>query len=64
MEQGIVDVVTQLISNCGFPIAAFLLMWHTCHTTLTNVTETVGELKKLLETAIDLGFGRGGKDDA
>jgi len=37
--------ITQLISNVGFPIAAFLLMWKTHNTTLKKLTEAIHQLK-------------------
>lgn len=37
------DVVT-LISNVGFPIAAFLLMWYQSNTTIRECTKAITEL--------------------
>lgn len=37
------DVVT-LISNVGFPIAAFLLMWYQSNTTIKECTKAITEL--------------------
>lgn len=37
------DVAT-LISNVGFPIAAFLLMWYQSNTTIRECTKAITEL--------------------
>lgn len=37
------DIYT-LISNVGFPIAAFLLMWYQSNTTIKECTKAITEL--------------------
>lgn len=37
---------TELISEVGFPIAAFLLMWYSHNTTLKKLTEAIDLLKE------------------
>ena len=37
--------ITELISNVGFPIAAFMMMWFSNHTTLKKLTTAIDELK-------------------
>jgi len=39
------EQIPTLISNYGFPIAAFLLMWWTHNTTLKKLIEAINELK-------------------
>lgn len=36
--------LTALISNVGFPIAAFLLMWYQSNTTIKECTKAITEL--------------------
>jgi len=40
--------ITELISNVGFPIAAFLLMWYSHNTTLKKLTLAIVELKECM----------------
>ena len=40
-------IPTDLISDVGFPIGAFLLMWYSHNTTLNKLTN---EFKRLTET--------------
>lgn len=44
-----VELFTQLISNVGFPIAAFGLMWWTHNTTLKKLTSAINTLKECLK---------------
>ena len=39
-----VNVISQIISNVGFPIAAYLLMWHTCNKTMAEVRDALNAL--------------------
>ncbi len=41
--------ITELISNVGFPIAAFIMMWYSHHTTLKKLTTAVNELKDYMK---------------
>ena len=40
-----VDVIMQAISNVGFPIVAFCLMWYLCNTTIKENTQAITELR-------------------
>jgi hypothetical protein len=37
--------ITTLVSNVGFPIGAFILMWVTHNTTLKKLTDAIENLK-------------------
>lgn len=39
------DMIINLISNVGFPIAAFVMMWYSHNKTLKKLTEAINELK-------------------
>lgn len=39
-----VNSVSQVISNVGFPIAAYLLMWWTCNKTMQEVRDALNAL--------------------
>ena len=39
----------ELVSNVGFPIAAFLLMWYQCNTTVAKNTEAMNMLVQKLD---------------
>lgn len=41
--------VVELVSNVGFPIAAFLLMWYQCNTTVAQNTEAMNKLVQKLD---------------
>lgn len=47
------DEISSLISNVGFPIAAFVMMFYMCNTTLKEntkaVTECAGLIRELIE---------------
>ena len=40
-----VSVIMQAISNLGFPIVAFFLMWYLCNTTIKENTQAITELR-------------------
>ncbi len=44
-ETNKMDKIVGIISNVGFPIAAFLLMWRLANTTIKENTDTLKELK-------------------
>ena len=48
-----VDVITQVVGNLGFPIAAFALMWWMCNDTLKGVQVALQDLSKTLEIMKD-----------
>ena len=48
-----VDVITQVVGNLGFPIAAFALMWWMCNDTLKGVQVALQDLAKTLEVMKD-----------
>ena len=39
------NVIMQAISNVGFPIVAFCLMWYLCNTTIKENTQAITELR-------------------
>lgn len=41
--------VLQAISNVGFPIAAFLMMWYQCNTVVKKNTEAITEMRLALD---------------
>ena len=41
----------QLISNVGFPIAAFCAMFYMCNTTIKENTKVISELSHLIRKA-------------
>ena len=42
------DEITTLISNVGFPIAAFCAMYYMCNTTLKENTKAVNDCTELI----------------
>ena len=44
-----VNTVIQAISNVGFPIAAFLLMWYQCNTVVKENTAAITEMRLALD---------------
>ena len=53
--------LTQLIGNVGFPIAAFVMMYYMCNTTLKENTRAVVECTKLIHK-IRTDNGANGRD--
>lgn len=43
------NTVIQAISNVGFPIAAFLLMWYQCNTVVKENTAAITEMRVALD---------------
>lgn len=43
------DTMLQAISNVGFPIAAYLLMWHQCNTVVRENTAAIKEMRAALD---------------
>lgn len=43
------STVIQTISNVGFPIAAFLLMWYQCNTVVKENTEAITKMRLALD---------------
>lgn len=47
------DEISSLVSNVGFPIAAFVMMFYMCNTTIKEntkaVTECAGLIRELIE---------------
>ena len=48
-----IEVLTTIIGNLGFPIAAFCLMWWMCNDTLKGVQSALQDLSKTLEVMKD-----------
>lgn len=44
-----VNSVMQAVSNVGFPIAAFLLMWYQCNTVVKENTEAITKMRLALD---------------
>ena len=42
------NTISQIISNVGFPIAAFCAMFYMCNTTIKENTKVIGELSHLI----------------
>lgn len=42
------NVIIQLVSNVGFPIAAFCAMFYMCNTTIKENTKVIGDLAHLI----------------
>ena len=43
------NTLIQAISNVGFPIAAFLLMWYQCNTVVRENTAAITEMRVALD---------------
>ena len=43
------NLITGLISNVGFPIAAFILIWYTQNKTLKKLTVAIEQLKECVK---------------
>jgi hypothetical protein len=43
------NTIIQAISNVGFPIAAFLLMWYQCNTVVKENTAAITEMRLALD---------------
>lgn len=52
--------VINLVSNVGFPIAAFCMMFYMCNTTLKENTKAVTECTELIKKITE----KGNDDDA
>ena len=48
-----VEMLTTIIGNVGFPVAAFCLMWWMCNDTLRGVQSALNELAKSIEVLKD-----------
>lgn len=44
METEIINSISTLVSNVGFPIAAFVAMYYMCNTTLKEVRSAIDDL--------------------
>lgn len=47
------DIISQIINNCGFPIAAFVMMWiqnRELAKSLNSNTEVLTSLKSIIES--------------
>ena len=47
--------ITTLISNVGFPIAAFCMMFYMCNTTIKENTKVVSECAELIRSLVAKG---------
>lgn len=48
-----VEMLSTIIGNVGFPVAAFCLMWWMCNDTLRGVQNALNELAKSIEVLKD-----------
>ena len=48
----IVDDITQLVSNVGFPIAAFVMMYWMCNTTIKENTKVVADCAEVIRSVV------------
>jgi len=46
------DEIVTLISNVGFPIAAFCAMYYMCNTTIKDLREMISELKTSIDQLV------------
>lgn len=46
------DEIITLISNVGFPIAAFCAMYYMCNTTIKDLREMISELKTSIDKLV------------
>lgn len=53
MDPTIVDLVSALVSNVGFPIAAFAAMFWMCNKTMNENTQAINELRQLVQELVD-----------
>lgn len=42
------NTISQIVSNVGFPIAAFCAMFYMCNTTIKENTKVISELSHLI----------------
>lgn len=49
----VVSIVSALVSNVGFPIAAFCAMFWMCNKTMGENTAAINELRSLVQELID-----------
>lgn len=47
------DVLIQLVSNVGFPIAAFAAMYYMCNTTIKDVKTGIDNLTRSIDLLIE-----------
>ena len=52
------DEISTILSNVGFPIAAFFMMYYMCNTTIKDNTRVVSECAELIRSIVK------GDDDA
>ncbi len=43
------DILVQMVSNVGFPIAAFAAMYYMCNTTIKEVKESIDNLTRSID---------------
>jgi len=46
------DILVQMVSNVGFPIAAFAAMYYMCNTTIKDVKASIDELSRMIDKLI------------
>lgn len=52
MEE-VVSAVSELVSNVGFPIAAFCAMYFMCYKVMRENTQAISELRTVVQSLIE-----------
>jgi hypothetical protein len=47
------DILVQMVSNVGFPIAAFAAMYYMCNTTIKEVKDSIDNLTRSIDHLLD-----------
>jgi hypothetical protein len=47
------EILAQLVSNVGFPIAAFAAMFYMCNTTIKDINTSINQLTKSIDNLLD-----------
>jgi len=47
------DILIQMVSNVGFPIAAFAAMYYMCNTTIKDVKASIDELSRAIDKLLE-----------
>lgn len=48
-----IEVLSQLVGNIGFPIAAFAAMYYMCNTTLKDIKNSINDLSRLIDKHVE-----------
>lgn len=53
MDASTLDIISQFISNVGFPIVAFGAMWYMCNTTIKEIQSSLDNLSETINKLIN-----------